>query len=158
MKRHTNTLLQHALVADTICTLCSVLAALDLASEPNTGANGVHASAGPLEGLRERMVRKYTVDCALTAVLAATARVSSALVLDKRNSRGIRWHWLVTAAVCAHVWWSLCRCGWERRARRIRSARCDCMHASPHTTAVPAEMDRLGRSARSPCNALKCKE
>jgi hypothetical protein len=56
MKRHTNTLLQHALVADTICTLCSVLAALDLASEPNTGANGVHASAGPLEGLRERMV------------------------------------------------------------------------------------------------------
>ena len=54
MKRHTNTLLQHALVADTICTLCSVLAALDLASEPNTGANGVHASAGPLEGAQRR--------------------------------------------------------------------------------------------------------
>ena len=31
-------------------------AALGLASEPNTGDNGVHASAGPLEGLRERMV------------------------------------------------------------------------------------------------------
>lgn len=29
---------------------------LGLASEPNTGSNGVHASAGPVEGLRERMV------------------------------------------------------------------------------------------------------
>jgi nucleoside diphosphate kinase len=29
---------------------------LGLASEPNTGNNGVHASAGPVEGLRERMV------------------------------------------------------------------------------------------------------
>ena len=129
MKRHTNTLLQHALVADTICTLCSVLAALDLASEPNTGANGVHASAGPLEGLRERMVRKYTVDCALTAVLAATARGS---VVLSCSTRGMQRHWLVAAAVCAHVWQSyspLCRCGWERLPRRICSARCEYLFA-----------------------------
>lgn len=36
-------------------------AALGLASEPNTGDNGVHASAGPLEGLRERMVPRALV-------------------------------------------------------------------------------------------------
>jgi hypothetical protein len=29
---------------------------LGIKNEPNTGANGVHASAGPIEGLRERMV------------------------------------------------------------------------------------------------------
>jgi hypothetical protein len=39
----------------------SALPALDLPSEPNTGDNGVHASAGPLEGLRERMVRAPSV-------------------------------------------------------------------------------------------------
>ena len=57
-------------------------AALGLASEPNTGDNGVHASAGPLEGLRERMVPR-----ALVPQSTIEYRSSSAFVVAPSPAR-----------------------------------------------------------------------
>lgn len=116
-------------------------AALGLASEPNTGDNGVHASAGPLEGLRERMVRIVMPWCHSTSTIeyrsnsAFVAAPSPALARPGRKARqgpAVR-HRPATApmrcgsasrvqsnrrlAACAR------RCGWERRSRRTRSGR-----------------------------------
>ena len=116
-------------------------AALGLASEPNTGDNGVHASAGPLEGLRERMVRIVMPWCHSTSTIeyrstsAFVAAPSPALARPGRKARqgpALR-HRPATApmrcgsanrvqsnrrlAACAR------RCGWERRSRPTRSGR-----------------------------------